>query len=39
MDKKQLPEDTTRGEKTTLAHRDKAGLPVPRRELAVIDAA
>ena len=29
-----LPEDTSRGEETTLAHAAKAGLPIARRELA-----
>ena len=34
MTDKHLPEDTSRGEETTLAQRDRAGLPVARRELA-----
>ena len=34
MTQKHLPEDTSRGEETTLAQRDRAGLPVARRELA-----
>ena len=35
--KKSLPEDTSQGEETGLAHRTKAGLPVSRRELALAD--
>lgn len=35
--KKGLPEDTSRGEETGLAHREKAGLPMSRRELALAD--
>ena len=33
---KAIPEDTSQGEETTLAHRKKAGLPMSRRELATI---
>ncbi|MBM6942135.1 dihydroneopterin aldolase [Collinsella intestinalis] len=39
MTDKHLPEDTSRGEETTLAQRDRAGLPVARRELAKLDPA
>lgn len=36
-EKKGLPEDTSRGEETGLAHHAKAGLPVSRRELVLAD--
>lgn len=36
---KKLPEDTSAGEERRLAHRDKAGVPMARRELAAIDPA
>lgn len=39
MTDKHLPEDTSCGEETTLAQRDRAGLPVARRELAKLDPA
>lgn len=39
MADKHLPEDTSRSEETTLAQRDRAGLPVARRELAKLDPA
>ncbi|HIU04465.1 MAG TPA: dihydroneopterin aldolase [Candidatus Coprousia avicola] len=39
MTDKHLPEDTSRGEETTLVQRDRAGLPVARRELAKLDPA
>lgn len=39
MTDKHLPEDTSRGEETTLAQRDRAGLPVARREFAKLDPA
>ncbi len=39
MTDKHLPENTSRGEETTLAQRDRAGLPVARRELAKLDPA
>ncbi|OUP08921.1 dihydroneopterin aldolase [Collinsella sp. An2] len=37
MADKKLPEDTSAGEERRLAHRDKAGLPVARRELATVE--
>lgn len=36
-EKKGLPEDTSRGEETGLAHHAKAGLPVSLRELVLAD--
>ena len=37
MTQKHLPEDTSRGEETTLAQRSGAGLPATRRALAKLE--
>ena len=37
MTQKHLPEDTSRGEETTLAQRSGAGLPAARRALAKLE--
>lgn len=37
MSEKHLPEDTSRGEQTGLAQRERAGLPVTRRSLARVE--
>lgn len=39
MSDKRLPEDTSAGMETRLAHREKASSPMARRELAVMDPA